>query len=109
MSNPPVHAGVPDDLRVLAGLIAGAPARLLPGGTLWLVTQAQVPAGLLLAAEPAYTRVHAERSADGRFVVWKAVLAGGEGDEVSANEPPEPAPASSSASDARARKRRRDS
>lgn len=42
LSNPPVHRGVPDDLRVLTGLLGGARARLRPHGDLWIVTQAQV-------------------------------------------------------------------
>ena len=78
VSNPPVHRGQPDDLRVLAALLAGAPERLVPGGELWLVAQAHVPVGALaraVAAPAAYARLDAAMTEDGRFVVWRGVVA----------------------------------
>ena len=77
VSNPPVHAGVPDDLRVLRGLVDEAALHLRPGGCLWVVTQTQVPTGLLLRASKLYARVSASPSADGRFIVWRARTARG--------------------------------
>ena len=76
VSNPPVHRGRPDDLRVLLALLEGGAARLRPRGLLVLVTQAHVPVGPLAAGvrraadlAPAYA-VTAERADDGRFIVW---------------------------------------
>jgi hypothetical protein len=88
VSNPPVHRGVPDDLRVLSALLAGAPARLRRGGSLWIVTQAQVPVARLAAAAAldagaasagaVFEALTATAVAGGRFVVWRAVVATGE-------------------------------
>jgi 16S rRNA G1207 methylase RsmC len=89
VSNPPVHAGLPDDLRLLAHLCRGAPARLKPGGTLWVVSQAQVPVGRLLAAATAaataapneqqcgggFESICATFSTCRRFLVWRATIA----------------------------------
>jgi 16S rRNA G1207 methylase RsmC len=89
VSNPPVHAGLPDDLRLLAHLCRGAPARLKPGGTLWVVSQAQVPVGRLLAAATAaataapneqqcgggFESICATFSSCRRFLVWRATIA----------------------------------
>ena len=74
VSNPPVHRGQPDDLRVLAALLAGAPARLVPGGQLFLVAQAHVPVGALAraVAPGAYALLRATPVGDEkRFVVWR--------------------------------------
>ena len=50
VSNPPVHRYEADDMRVIRALVEGAPARTRPRGELWIVAQAQVPVGRLLAA-----------------------------------------------------------
>jgi 16S rRNA (guanine1207-N2)-methyltransferase len=71
VSNPPVHRGLTDDFEVVRGLAAGAPARLRPGGCLWVVAQSYVPVGALLEAVPAFDTV-ALHFSDGRFVVWRA-------------------------------------
>jgi len=73
VSNPPVHAGQPDDFRVLDGLVRGAPSRLKPGGSLHIVAQEQIPVGVLLHATGAFAAVTARRPAGGRFVVWLAL------------------------------------
>jgi hypothetical protein len=78
----------PDDFRVLTALLEGAPARLRPGGSLWIVAQAQVPVGRLAAGvrvdsgdggdsegRRAYASVTAQPVDRGRFVVWHAVAA----------------------------------
>ena len=76
VSNPPVHRGVPDDLRVLYELVSGAASRLRDGGSLYLVTQAHVPVGPLSTGVRAQdgtrarTTIHANIVDGGRFVVW---------------------------------------
>ena len=72
VSNPPVHAGQPDDFGVLVTMIRGARRRLRCGGALWFVAQEQVPAGRLLALHGRFAWVKAAPTADGRFVVWSA-------------------------------------
>ena len=81
VSNPPVHAGQPDDFGVLVTMIRGARRRLRKGGSLWFVAQEQVPAGRLLALHGRFAWVKAAPTADGRFVVWSA---GGRAEEAEA-------------------------
>ena len=105
MSNPPVHLGLTDDFRVVRLLARGAPAALRPGGSLWVVAQAFVPVGSLIegamaaatakatadtaevgvasasqsasaSSSASFERVDLWHS-DGRFAVWRAVVAGG--------------------------------
>jgi len=71
VSNPPVHCGLTDDFQVVRSLAAGAPERLRPGGSLWIVAQSYVPVGALLEAVPAFGSVDLFFT-DGRFAVWKA-------------------------------------
>jgi hypothetical protein len=85
VSNPPVHAGQPDDFRVVAELVAGAASRLKPGGVLWIVTQEQIPVGRIFAAAAraggssagGYAKVEVLQPTGDRFVVWKATVRGG--------------------------------
>jgi 16S rRNA G1207 methylase RsmC len=90
-SNPPLHrgklnscqylshlhshaAGQPDDFVVLRDLCVGAVGRLVSGGSLYIVAQAQVPVGAFLRmAKPKYARIEVSITADNRFVLWKAV------------------------------------
>lgn len=83
ISNPPVHRGHPDDLRVLHGLLLEAPQWMANGGELWLVAQEHIPVGRMLAecrsrqigaAESRCwsTNVRMKSTLDGRFVVWSA-------------------------------------
>lgn len=82
VSNPPVHRGVPDDLRVLFQLVSGAAERLRAGGSLYLVTQAHVPVGPLCRGvrtqdgTRAWTGIDARIVDGGRFVVWRLVKRG---------------------------------
>jgi 16S rRNA (guanine1207-N2)-methyltransferase len=69
VSNPPFHQGVRTDYRVLRDLIAGAPARLAPGGTLTLVCNRFLPVQDLLDAAFGGHRVLAD---DGRYRVLQA-------------------------------------
>ena len=71
VSNPPVHCGLTDDFHVVRSLAAGAPERLRPGGSLWIVAQSYVPVGALLEAVPAFDSVDLYFT-DGRFAVWRA-------------------------------------
>jgi 16S rRNA (guanine1207-N2)-methyltransferase len=75
VSNPPVHAGVEDDLRVLRALLAGAPGRLKPGGALFIVAQLHVPVGALAGAVEGLRSATATQVEGGRFLVWKAEAA----------------------------------
>jgi hypothetical protein len=72
VSNPPVHGGLADDLRVLAALVAGAAGRLRPGGALLVVAQLHVPVGALMGGARGLAGVSATRVEGGRFVVWRA-------------------------------------
>ena len=70
----PCAAGQPDDFVVLHDLCAGASSRLVSGGALYVVAQAQVPVGAFLRlAKPKYARVEANITTDNRFVIWKAI------------------------------------
>lgn len=69
VSNPPFHQGVRTDYRVLRDLIAGAPSRLEPGGTLTLVCNRFLPVQDLLDAAFGGHRVLAD---DGRYRVLQA-------------------------------------
>ena len=71
VSNPPVHRGQPDDLRVLRGLLMGAITRLRTSGALYIVAQAHVPVGPLAAN--AGLRAVVERVGGGHFLVWRCV------------------------------------
>jgi hypothetical protein len=67
-------AGQPDDFVVLRDLCVGATGRLVPGGSLYIVAQAQIPVGAFLRmAKPKYARVQVNITSDNRFVIWKAV------------------------------------
>lgn len=79
VSNPPVHRGQPDDVRVLQALCAGAASRLVPGGVLYIVAQEHIPVGciLRLAGAGQYADAQALRPVGGRFVVWRASTAAG--------------------------------
>ncbi len=48
LSNPPVHAGIEDDLTVLCALIAQAPRHLVRGGELRIVVQRRILAAPLM-------------------------------------------------------------
>jgi 16S rRNA (guanine1207-N2)-methyltransferase len=69
VSNPPFHQGVKTEYRVLRDLIAGAPARLEPGGQLTLVCNRFLPVQDLLDAAFGGHRVLAD---DGRYRVLQA-------------------------------------
>ena len=79
VSNPPVHAaGGGDDLRVLAGLLLGAPGLLVQGGALVCVAQAHVCVGALALGlarqqQAEAPQVTAVLCAGGRFIVWHIV------------------------------------
>ena len=67
-------AGQPDDFVVLRDLCVGAASRLVTGGSLYIVAQAQVPVGAFLRmARPKYACIEANITADNRFVIWRAV------------------------------------
>jgi 16S rRNA (guanine1207-N2)-methyltransferase len=69
VSNPPYHDGNDRDHKVVERLIQGAPHRLAPGGSLWIVAQRQVPVSTLMEAHFDDVTVRWE---DGRFRVWRA-------------------------------------
>ncbi len=71
LSNPPLHAGVSEDHAHLEQLIADAPARLRPGGSLSLVVQRRVPLERLLAKHFASVAIAAETT---RYRVWRASI-----------------------------------
>ena len=68
VSNPPIHTGKGRDYSMVTRLIEGAEARLLPGGTLWMVVQRQVPVRPML--ESVFDDVSVA-SEDARFRVWR--------------------------------------
>lgn len=68
VSNPPIHTGKGRDYRVLTELVEVAPRRLLPGGTLWIVIQRQIPLREMLDANFDDVSVAWE---DSRFRVWR--------------------------------------
>ena len=68
MSNPPIHTGKGRDYTVLTRLVEGAEMRLLPGGSLWIVVQRQIPVRPMLEAAFDDVAVAAE---DSRFRVWR--------------------------------------
>ena len=76
VSNPPVHQGHADDLRVLIELLEQAPHWLLTDGEMWLVTQEHIPTGRLFdMARGIHLRqcqITTYATEDGRFVVWRA-------------------------------------
>ncbi len=58
---------------MLRDLCVGGVSRLVPGGSLYIVAQAQVPVGAFLRmARPKYARIEASITGDNRFVIWKA-------------------------------------
>jgi 16S rRNA (guanine1207-N2)-methyltransferase len=74
VSNPPYHYGQPDSFAVVRSLIDGAASRLKRGGTLYIVSQEQIPIGRLFACSKTnYQSVSVIYTPDPRFVVWKAV------------------------------------
>jgi len=73
LSNPPLHRGVVEDHAHLEGLIAAAPAHLLPAGVLAIVVQRRVPLQRLLAQRWGIVAVAAET---GGYRVWRACMAG---------------------------------
>ena len=78
VSNPPVHdAAGADDLGVLTELLRGAAQRLLPGGELHIVAQAQVPVGRLAASLGGFRSVRPAALDGGRFIAWRACVAPG--------------------------------
>lgn len=72
VSNPPVHRGSADNFCVLLSLLTEARSKLAPGGSLWIVSQAQVPVGRFAAsvATENAIRMRPLVLADGRFVAW---------------------------------------
>ncbi|CAE6943503.1 rsmC [Symbiodinium sp. CCMP2592] len=76
VSNPPVHQGHADDLRVLIELLEQAPHWLVTDGEMWLVTQEHIPTGRLFdMARGIHLRqceITTYATEDGRFVVWRA-------------------------------------
>jgi 16S rRNA (guanine1207-N2)-methyltransferase len=86
VSNPPVHAGAADDLAVLQALLAGAPSRLAPGGSLWIVSQAQVPVGRLAASAGGFADCTPVLLEGGRFVAWHARAPGGDAEAADEEE-----------------------
>ena len=72
VANPPIHSGAADSFDVLCALLRCANERLLPGGSLWLVAQAQVPVGRL-AAPCGFASVEPHSLCEGRFIAWQAV------------------------------------
>ena len=67
VSNPPIHRGHSQSLDIMADLISGAPLRLTPNGTLWLVCLAHLP--IQGHFERSFQQFDA-RWTDGRFTVW---------------------------------------
>jgi 16S rRNA (guanine1207-N2)-methyltransferase len=67
VSNPPIHEGKGRTYGVLNDLIEGAPARLRPGGQLWVVAQRQIPTDKVLSETFRKVTLAAE---DGRYRVW---------------------------------------
>ncbi|CAE7233847.1 rsmC [Symbiodinium sp. CCMP2456] len=75
VSNPPVHQGHADDLRVLIELLEQAPHWLLKDGEMWLVTQEHIPTGRLFdmaTGSHLKCEITTYATEDGRFVVWRA-------------------------------------
>lgn len=66
-SNPPIHEGKGRTYDVLNELISGAPARLRPGGQLWVVAQRQIPVDKVMEETFRKVTLAAE---DTRFRVW---------------------------------------
>jgi 16S rRNA (guanine1207-N2)-methyltransferase len=67
VSNPPIHEGKGRTYGVLTDLIEGAPARLRPGGQLWIVTQRQIPVDRLFKETFRKVTLAKENS---RYRVW---------------------------------------
>ena len=67
VSNPPIHEGKGRTYGVLTDLIEGAPARLRPGGQLWIVAQRQIPVDRVL--QETFRKVTLAKE-DGRYRVW---------------------------------------
>jgi 16S rRNA (guanine1207-N2)-methyltransferase len=68
VSNPPFHVGKDEDHRILESLIIGAPQRLKPGGSMYLVVQSRIPLGRVLSDQ--YDVV--ERAGSDRgYQVWR--------------------------------------
>lgn len=74
VSNPPIHAGKPQDLRTVEAFVKEAPRVLAPRGDLMVVAQRRLPVGKL--ARRSFNRVGtlADR---GPFRVWTAASARG--------------------------------
>jgi 16S rRNA (guanine1207-N2)-methyltransferase len=70
VSNPPFHAGKRTDESMVRAFVSTAAGHQRPGGTLWLVANAFLAYGPLLAAHYAQVSRVAETPA---FVVWQAV------------------------------------
>jgi 16S rRNA (guanine1207-N2)-methyltransferase len=70
VSNPPFHAGKRTDESMVHAFVSTAAGHQRPGGTLWLVANAFLAYGPLLAAHYAQVSRVAETPA---FVVWQAV------------------------------------
>jgi 16S rRNA G1207 methylase RsmC len=69
VSNPPVHVELMTDFGALKDLLATAPARLVPGGKLYLVAQQYVP---VPHVSDAATKLGLSiKAATGRFTVWE--------------------------------------
>jgi len=69
LSNPPLHRGVAQDTTLLDALVAEAPARLRPGGSLVIVSQRTAGVGRRMQAAFGGARVVGE---DRSFCVWAA-------------------------------------
>jgi len=70
ITNPPFHAGKRTDDSMVRAFVSTAAGHQRPGGTLWLVANAFLAYGPLLAAHYAQVSRVAETPA---FVVWRAV------------------------------------
>lgn len=67
VSNPPIHEGKGRTYGVLNDLIEGAPARLRPGGQIWIVAQRQIPVDRVLTET--FRKVTLAKE-DSRYRVW---------------------------------------
>jgi hypothetical protein len=64
-----VHRGQADSLDVLMRLLEGAPSRLAPGGSLYIVAQGHVPVAPLAEATHAFASVASTACEGARFTV----------------------------------------
>jgi 16S rRNA (guanine1207-N2)-methyltransferase len=72
ISNPPIHHGKQQDHAIVEKLLADAPAHLLDGGQLWLVTQQTVPIARFATAAKMGAAMVAEQ--DG-YRIWRLAAA----------------------------------